>query len=209
MHNWIDISTTLEDGMVHWPGDIPVRIQQTSSLAAGDEANVTSLSMSAHTGTHVDAPRHFIAEGKDITQLSLEVLTGPAKIFHIQDPKIITLTEIKDLPITVGDRILFRTRNSDQDWTMQSFREDYVYLATDAALFLKAKGIVCVGIDYLSIAGKENGAEVHKQLLGAGIVIIEGLNLRETEPGNYEMVCLPLKIKGADGAPARVIIRKI
>ena len=209
MQNWIDITTAIENGMVHWPGDVPVSVQQSSSIAAGDEANVTTLSMSAHTATHLDAPRHFIAEGKDITRIPLEVLTGPAKVFHIKDPQRITLQEIKDLPITAGDRVLFRTRNSDKAWAMLEFQKDYVYLATDAAEFLKAKRIVCLGIDYLSIAGEENGAKVHRILLGAEICVIEGLNLQNIEPGTYEMVCLPLKIKGADGAPARVIIRKL
>jgi len=209
MENWIDITTPIENGMVHWPGDIPVSVQQSSSLANGDEANVTTLSMSAHTATHIDAPRHFIANGKDITQIPLEILTGPAKVFHIQDPHSITLKEIKDFPITAGDRLLFRTCNSDKAWAMQEFQQTYVYLATDAAEFLQARGIVCVGTDYLSIAGEENEAEVHKLLLGSDICIIEGLNLNHIEAGNYEMVCLPLKIKWADGAPARVIIRKI
>ena len=137
------------------------------------------------------------------------MLNGPAKVFHIQNEKHIALNEIKDLPISAGDRVLFRTRNSDKPWAMTPFQQDYVYLATDAALYLKECGVSCIGIDYLSIAGEANGTEVHQLLLGAGICIIEGLDLHKTEPGTYEMVCLPLKIKGADGAPARVIIRKI
>src|SRR5690606_15876633 len=106
------------------------------------------------------------------------------------------------------DRILFRTHNSETEWEHQPFKEDYVYLSTAAARFLAEKKIHCVGIDYLSLGGKENGTQVHKLMLGNAIIIIEGLKLKNIAPGPYEMICLPLKIKGSDGAPARVIIRK-
>jgi arylformamidase len=208
-NSWIDISVFIQDSMVHWPGDVPVRIWQTSAIKKGDEANVTALSMSAHTGTHLDAPLHFIDKGKDVTEIPFENLIGNARIYEIKDKHEITLDEIKHFEISKGDRVLFKTKNSDHDWTMQPFNEDYIYLSTDAANYLKNKGVLCIGIDYLSIGGEKNGEEVHKILLGSEITIIEGLNLRDVQPGLYDMICLPLKIKGADGCPARVIVRKI
>jgi len=206
---WLDITMPIRNGMVHWPGDVDVEIHKTSSIEKGDDANVTELRMSAHTATHVDAPLHFIAGAKDVTEFNLNVLTGLAKVFSIKNTGSITLDEISAMKISEGDRVIFKTRNSEKDWSMLPFRENYIYLETDAALYLCDKGITCVGIDYLSIAGEKNGAEVHRLLLEKEIIIIEGLMLDGIEEGDYEMICLPLKIKGADGAPARVIIRKI
>lgn len=206
--NWIDVTATIEDGMVHWPGDEPVNVKQTSTIEQGFAANVTGVSMSAYTGTHVDAQRHFIDKGKDVTQIPFKALIGEVKVFHIRDTARITLSEIQEYSIERGDRVIFRTCNSTIDWTMRDFQKDYVYLATDAAESLKEKGILCVGIDYLSIAGDANGSDVHRLLLGSEIVIIEGLWLKDIDEGKYDMICLPMKIKGSDGVPARVLIRK-
>ena len=138
---WIDITTLIENDMVHWPGDEPVEVKRSSSIDAGDLANVTSISMSAHTATHLDAPLHFLNDGKDITQLSLDILIGRAKVFHILDKKCISLKEIKKHAIEKGDRILFKTFNSSIDWPMKDFRKDYIYLDKEAAEFLKEKGV--------------------------------------------------------------------
>jgi len=205
---WIDISVSIQDAMVHWPGDTSVEIKRKETIDENNVVSVTSISMSAHTATHVDAPLHFIKNGKDITQLSLEVLIGPAKVFLIEDKEQISLHEIKDFPIYENDRVLFKTVNSEIDWAMKDFKTDYVFLASDAAAFLQSRNVLCVGIDYLSIAGKINGTKVHQMLLGSGICIIEGLNLKEVEPGDFDMICLPLKIKDADGAPARVVLKR-
>lgn len=206
---WIDITTPIQDRMVHWPGDEDVKIYHTSKIEEGDDANVTALKMSAHTATHVDAPLHFIAEGKDVTELDLDSLIGLAKVFVIKNTVSITLDEIRKLQITEGDRVLFKTRNSEKNWATMPFQKNYVYLETDAARYLCDKGVRCVGIDYLSVSGMENSEEVHRLLLEKDIIIIEGLMLDETDEGDYEMICLPIKISGADGAPARVLIRKI
>lgn len=204
---WMDVTVAIENGMTRWPGDIPVKIGKTSDMDHGATANVTSLSMSAHTGTHLDAPKHFFKNGGDITTITFDRLIGAAKVFHISNPREITLQEIEKLSIQMGDRILFRTCNSDVPWSMKNFRRDYVFLSTKAAEFLVNKVVACIGIDYLSIAGAENGAAVHRLLLGADVCIIEGLDLSRVQPGEYDMICLPLKIHGADGAPARVIIK--
>jgi len=202
--NWLDITIPIETGMAYWPDNAPVHVALTLDMARGAAANVTELHMSAHTGTHMDAPRHFLPNGDDATQLNLRHVIGPARIVHIQDPKAITLTEIQDLPLVAGDRLLFRTRNSDSDWATEPFKPDFVALDADAARHLRDQGVVCVGVDYISV-GK---ADTHHALLDAGISVIEGLRLRDVEAGEYDMICLPLKIKGSDGAPARVIVKK-
>ena len=207
--NWIDITTTIRHGMVHWPGDTDVEITRPVSMADGADANVTNLSMSAHISTHVDAPLHFIRDGNDVCSISFDRLIGPVRIIQIKDKHRIEREEIVSCNISEGERLLFRTINSESDWSMMSFRKDYVFLSTAAAKYLIEKKVKTIGVDYLSVAGEENGLEVHRLLLGQEILIIEGLNLRHVESGNYEMICLPLKIEGADGAPARVVIRKI
>ena len=206
---WIDVTATVQSGMVHWPGELTVEIEKKSSIEDGDDANVTALSLSAHTGTHIDAPLHFIAKAKDVTQLSLEKLIGLAKVFSIRDTKKITADELRTFDIEPGDRILFKTNNSSKDWAALPFLENYVYMDETAASYLRDKGVFCVGVDYLSVAEKGRGAEVHHILLEKEILIIEGLYLQNVEPGSYEMLCLPLKIQDADGAPARVLLKSI
>jgi arylformamidase len=206
---WIDVSATISDGMLHWPSDPPTKIYQDEKIGVnGAVANVTTISASAHLGTHVDAPLHFFANAMDVSAINLEILIGPAKVIQIQDKEKISYDEIKKYAISENDRILFRTHNSDTDWEREPFMKDYVYLATDAARHLSDMGVKCIGVDYLSIGGKENNPEVHRLLLGKPIIIIEGLKLGHVEPGSYDMICLPLKIKGSDGGPARVILKK-
>jgi arylformamidase len=206
---WIDISATISDGMVSWPTDEPVHIFKTEEIGVNSGvANVTAISTTAHVGTHIDAPLHFFANGKDISEIDLNILIGRAKVFNIKDKTKISYEEIKYLGIKQGDRVLFRTRNSEIDWERKPFFEDYIYLATDAAQYLADTGVQCVGVDYISIGGKENNPEVHRIILGKPIIIIEGLKLGNVAASEYDMVCLPLKIKGSDGGPSRVILRK-
>jgi arylformamidase len=207
--NWIDVTTIIQNGMVHWPTDMPVEIRKSSSIKEGDKADVTFLKMSAHTGTHVDAQKHFISGGKDSAQISFNKLIGPVKVFSIKHPHRITLNELKSLPIGMEDRILFKTKNSDKDWTLMPFLNNYISLDADAAHYLADKNVWCIGVDYLSVASKDNASEVHCILLEKEILIIEGLFLHDVEQGAYEMICLPLKIKDADGAPARVLLKPL
>lgn len=207
---WIDITFPISNGMTTWPGDAPVQLKRISTIGVeGASANVSTLSISAHTGTHIDAPLHFIKGGKDISQIPLDELIGYTKIFHITDPQQITFSELKELPIEEGDILLFRTRNSDKVWVNAPFMEDYVYLSTNAAQYLVRAGVKCVGVDYLSVGGKDNNSDVHKILLNAGITIIEGLRLTDVVPGLYEIIAMPMKIQGGDGAPARVVVKRI
>jgi arylformamidase len=206
---WVDVTVDIRHGMLHWPGDHDIQITQSVTIEEGGVANVTYVQLSAHTGTHVDAPLHFVDKGKDITTISLHRLMGKVKVIEIKDAYEITLDEIHDKITPADERVIFKTRNSKSDWFNKEFTENFVYLATDAAEFLKEKGVLTVGIDYLSIAGMANGIEVHRILLREEIFIIEGLDLRFIEAGDYEMICLPLKIQGSDGSPARVLLKKI
>ncbi|MGE0592156.1 MAG: cyclase family protein [Vicinamibacterales bacterium] len=202
-HEWIDISVPLLSGMPHWPGDPPVRIERVQSLAR-DGANVSRLDMSAHSGTHVDAPAHFVAGGAGIADLPFDALTGPARVVHVQDPHVVNADALQALRIARGERLLIRTRNSDRPWYREPFRADFVHLTPDAALWLADRRPSCVGIDYLSIsAADDDPALTHRALLEAGVWIIEGLDLSSAAAGRYELVCLPLRIAGvtAPGAP--------
>ncbi len=206
---WVDVTVDIRHGMLHWPGDHDIQITQSVTIEEGGVANVTYVQLSAHTGTHVDAPLHFIDKGKDITAISLNRLMGKVKVIEIKGIYEITLDEIKDKISSSDERVIFKTRNSKSDWFNKDFTENFVYLATDAAEFLKEKGVLTIGIDYLSIAGMANGIEVHRILLAEEIFIIEGLDLRFIDAGDYEMICLPLKIQGSDGSPARVLLKPL
>ncbi len=209
MHNWIDISATISDGMTRWPDDPAVEVVRAEEIGVkGSEANVTKITTTAHVGTHIDAPLHLVANGMDVASVPLEKLIGQAKVVHVRNPREISMDDIRDLDIAAGDRILFRTKNSEAEWEHLPFIEDYVYLSTEAAQYLAEKKVNCVGVDYLSLGNKENDPEVHRLMLCSNIIIIEGLKLKDIEPGGYDMVCLPLKIKNSDGGPSRVIIRK-
>ncbi|HEX8033420.1 MAG TPA: cyclase family protein [Ktedonobacterales bacterium] len=207
---WIDVSVSLHSGMVHWPDNPPVQIERVMSFDRGDAANVSKISMGSHTGTHMDAPIHFVPDGEGINMLPLDAAMGAARVIASTDAVSIKRAELEPYDIQRGERILFKTRNSNRVWNTDNFVEDFVYISADAAEYLAERGARTVGVDYLSVGGyKQDGIETHYALLGAGIWIIEGLNLASVEPGNYELVCLPLKIVDGDGAPARAIVRPI
>jgi arylformamidase len=205
---WIDISVPLKTGMVHWPDNPPVRISHALDIAKGDGATVSTISMGSHTGTHMDAPVHFLQSGSGIDKLPMSVAIGRARVIQIEDPASIKPGELVPHKIKKGERVLFKTSNSDRCWQTDSFVQDFVHLSAEGAKFLADRGIKMVGIDYLSIGGyKADGAETHRYLLQAGIWIIEGLNLSGVDPGEYVLICLPLKIDGGDGAPARAVLK--
>jgi arylformamidase len=205
---WIDVSVTLRDGMVHWPDNPPVTIKRQLDISKGDAANVSMLSMGSHTGTHMDAPLHFVADGKGLDEMDFEATIGPARVIEISDPVAVSAAELEDQVIDAGDRILFKTRNSDRRWVDLPFDEDFVYVSAGAAAHLVERGVRLVGVDYLSVGGfKSDGVETHTELLEAEIWVIEGLDLSRVSAGEYELICLPLKILRSDGAPARAILR--
>jgi arylformamidase len=206
---WMDVTAPLHSGMVHWPDNPPVKIERMLDIAKGDNANVSELSMGSHTGTHMDAPVHFINDGISLDKMDLAATIGPARVIIVEDDEAIRPEALTDKEIRPGDRILFKTRNSTTDWWSEPFNENFVYLTHEAAQALAEREVRTVGVDYLSVGGyKRDGAQTHRALLEAGIWIIEGLRLGEVEPGNYDLICLPLLIIGADGAPSRALLRR-
>jgi arylformamidase len=210
MSRWIDISVPLRTGMPVWPGDRPFEIRRDYDISRGDAANVSSFSTTAHAGTHMDAPVHFISGAHGIDEVPLDVLVGPARVIGIEDASEITADELDRHELKAGERILCRTANSLRDWPAEPFTPDFISLNLEAARYAASRGIAFLGVDYLSVGpyGGGDGAEIHRVLLATGILIVEGLNLRHAEPGYYELICLPLRIAGADGSPARAILRR-
>ena len=206
---WIDVSVPLKTGMVHWPSDPAVEVTQPRSLDRGDSCTMSFLRMGVHSGTHMDAPAHFVRGGKTIDQLQLDAVIGPARVIDIRSSVCIERSELKGHRIRRGERILFRTRNSRRGWRGDKFVEDFVYISPGAAEWLAERQVRTVGVDYLSVgAFEKDGRETHLALLGAGIWVIEGLNLSKVRPGPVDLICLPLKLEGAEGAPARVVVRQ-
>jgi arylformamidase len=209
VNNWIDISVPVRNGMVHWPGDPDFHIERATDQEKGDAATVSRMALGVHTGTHMDAPLHFIRNARSIDEMPLDATVGTARVIPIGDRKSIRREELLGHAISAGQRILFKTANSGHSWDSDHFDEDFVFISQDAARYLAECGVRSVGVDYLSVGGfRQDGKETHEALLGAGIWIIEGLNLSRVEPGEYELVCLPLRLIGAEGSPARAILRR-
>jgi arylformamidase len=207
---WMDISVPISDGMVHWPGDPPVRIYRLQDIEKGDDCNVSAVSMTVHTATHMDAPSHFTKLKTGIDKMPLSAVVGNVRVIEIKDEESIRLEEIRPHRIRKGEKILFKTKNSKRKWDKKPFDEKFVYISTEAAKFLAERGVQTIGVDYLSIGGFDgNIVEVHQIILKARIWVIEGLDLSRVEPGSYEMVCLPIKIENCDGAPARALLRPV
>ncbi len=210
MNEWIDISVPLRDGMVTWPGDAKFERTSTLEIAKGDPCNLSQISTTAHIGTHMDAPRHYLAGGAGMESMPIAASIGLARVVEIQDPEAIRRSELKPHHLAKGERVLFKTWNSGHCWKTDHFQKKFIYIEPSAAQYLAEVGVQTVGVDYLSVGGFERGGpETHRILLQSGIWIIEGLNLEHVEPGDYELVCLPLKIIGGDGAPARAVLRKL
>lgn len=197
-----DISVTVREGMVTYPGDPVVHMEKAASIEAGDVANLTRLDFGVHSGTHVDAPRHFLADGAAAEALPLDALIGPCRVVEAADAGgWIDRGIVEGLGLEGTERVLFKTRNS-RLWELAEFSEDFVRLNGEAARALVEAGVRLVGIDYLSIGDDE----AHHVLLEAGVVPVEGLDLRDVEAGSYRLVCLPLKLEASDGAPARAVL---
>jgi len=205
---WIDISVPVRSGMVRWPGDPPVLIERAESLEEGGSCNLTLLAMPAHCGTHVDAPLHYLPGGDGVDAMPPGALIGPCRVVPIRHRESVRPEELARHRIRRGERVLFKTRGSARYWRSDTFVEDFVYVSKEAARYLAGRGVAAVGMDYLSVGGfRKDLAETHRILLEAGVWIIEGLNLSRVRPGRYDLVCLPLRLEGADGAPARALLR--
>jgi len=205
-----DISVTISSSLPVWPGDPAILLERVAKMEEGANANVTSMKMSVHTGTHVDAPYHFLGENTPtVDMLPLNMLVGRAYVLRLPDEvDMITASILQRANIPPRTRrLLFKTRNSvhweNEEYTFQS---NFVALEASGAQYLVDKGVKLVGIDYLSIAPFHQGAPTHRILLEAGMVILEGLDLSKVSPGRYALYCLPTKLSGSDGAPARAIL---
>jgi len=207
MNKIIDVSVPLSAETPTYPGDPRVEIGSVQRIASGDACNVSTLSLGAHAGTHVDAPYHMLADGETVDHLPLEILIGKARVVEIGARDRVMREDLETLDLSADLRVLFKTRMSGQ-MRVSGFQEDYVYLTADAASYLVQAGLKLVGIDYLSV-DRFGSADypAHQTLLEAGVVVVEGLDLSEAGPGEYDMICLPLRIAGGEGAPARVVLR--
>lgn len=204
-----DISLPISPDMPVWPSDPPVVLELVSSMDAGAHDNISRLACSVHTGTHVDAPHHFLNDHRTVETLSLDVLTGPAQVIQIPEHVGLITAEILEKAAIPSDtlRLLLKTRNS-RLWERREkeFDKDFVGISVDGAEWLVRTGLKLVGIDYLSIAPYKQSIPTHQVLLKPGIVILEGVDLSAIAPGIYDLYCLPLKLAGSDGSPARAIL---
>jgi arylformamidase len=203
-----DVSVKNEPGMHIYPGDPVIEVRQVRAIAKGDAANLTHLALGAHTGTHVDAPAHFIDGGPTLERISLDRFVGPATVLDLRGLAAIDAAALRAHDVPAGGIVLFKTDNSEL-WARPGFQEGFTYLTRDAAEHLIACGVKTIGMDYLSIErfGSTDFA-VHKFLLGRGVLIIEGLDLRAVSAGDYTLACLPLALQGVDGAPARAVLMR-
>jgi arylformamidase len=205
----VDISVSISAGLPVWPGDPQIEIERYRLISDGNNSNDSRIACSVHSGTHVDAPAHFIENGASVEQLPLEILMGPVTVVELVEAEIITpeLLEAQALAPQTR-RLLIKTKNSAL-WADpgHQFNPDFVALNSESARWIVNKGIDLVGIDYLSIQMfKDAEAPTHRTLLEAGIVIVEGLDLRKVAPGDYQLFCLPIKLAGCEGAPARAVL---
>jgi arylformamidase len=202
-----DVSVPDRPDMHFYPGDPTLEQTQIRAIRRGDAANLTHLSLGVHTGTHVDAPAHFLDGAPTLEQVPLDRMIGPAQVLDLRGRSAVDAAALREHAIDAGI-VLCRTDNSAR-WEQPGFQKDFAYLTLDAAELLVERGVTSVGWDYLSI--EQFGSttfEVHKLLLGRGILIIEGLDLRDVAAGRYQFACLPLKLEGVDGAPARAVLMR-
>ena len=210
MSKYIDITIPIKDRMMVYQGDPEVIIESFNSVDRGDSYNLLKIQMGSHTGTHIDAPYHFFKNGKSIDQISIDSLIGKVRVLLVRNEKVITTNILKGMDLKDVDRILFKTDHSYLRDRYSRFRSSYVHLDIEAADYLANQGVKLVGIDSFSIESFDSKDNLcHKVLLGAGVLILEMLNLRDVDPGDYELICLPLNIFNGDGAPVRAILRSL
>ena len=209
MKRIIDVSIPIGPGMLTYPGDPTVSLDRTMDMEAGEIANLSLLSMSTHTGTHVDPPIHYVADGLTIDEVPLDVLVGDAVVVDVRGAGAIDARELSRSGISSGSRrVLFRTDWSER-WAEAApvFPDSYTAVTVDGAAWLIEHNVDLVGTDFISIEGDDDETfPVHRALLGSGIIVVEGLDLRGVEPGTYGFACLPMKLRRGDGGPARAIL---
>jgi arylformamidase len=203
-----DISLGLSPDLPVWPGDPPIVLNRVAKIEEGKHSNVSHYAASVHSGTHIDAPRHFIKDGVGVEAIPLEVMIGRAYVIDLSTSDLLNAETLEGAGIPPRTkRLLLKTKNSEL-WARgeTKFQKDFVGVDTSGANWLARKGVQLVGVDYLSVAPFKQSLEPHTILLGAGIVILEGLNLFEVRQGRYNLYCLPMNLLGSDGAPARAIL---
>lgn len=203
-----DISLSLSPETVRWVTSIPFELRDRRRISRGDHSNSSAVTMSLHSGTHMDAPFHFVPGGTTIDQLPLDLFIGPALVQAVETERYIRAEHVQAIEFDGITRVLFKTRNSEL-LKRGSYVPDFVAFAVEAAEALVAKGVKLVGLDYLSVAhaGEEQVA-VHKAFLERGVALVEGVDLSRVSPGRYELICFPIRIRGADGAPCRAVLRE-
>lgn len=210
MKKYYDISVPVSSHLPIWPDSQKIDFYRSLDMDRGDIANDTTIKLSVHTGTHVDAPLHFLKNGKSVDQLSLDTLIGRVRVLDVGEVDVIDSALLQSLSIDSDiQRLLFKTKNSSLWNTKTEFEPNFVALSADAAQWLVEKQFILVGIDYLSIQRFYDNSDTHVILLNAEVVIIEGLNLIDVPEGDYELICLPIKLQGVEGAPSRVILRSL
>ena len=217
-HDWIDISIPLgkeipELALETPDGEVPrSSVKRFFDVEKGDRVTMSRIEMDSHDGTHIDSPLHFIRGGTSIDEMPINTAVGPARVIEIVNEKEITVEELEPYRIGQGERILFKTKNSPRVYGTRVYKGDYVAITPEAAGYLSDTGILLVGLDYLTIANMnppENITAVHMAFLKKGIYILEAINLDGVNPGNYELICLPLRLDKGDAGPCRAVIRPI
>lgn len=205
---YYDISLSLSAETVRWLTSPPFELIERRRMSKGDANNSSALTMSAHSGTHLDAPFHFVPEGKTIDALPLEVFIGPALVCAIEGEKYITAEHVASLKLEGETRVLFKTRNS-RLLRQPQYDPSFMAFSLDAAKALVDRGVKLVGLDYLSVARADEQVPVHRAFLDHGVVLLEGVDLTEINPGRYELICFPIRLRGSDGAPCRAVLRDL
>lgn len=210
---WYDISVPIKQGMNYFPTDpAPPKIYRYYDRELGGRVTMSMIEMIAHTGTHIDAPLHFISGGSTISDMPLDAAVGPCRVIEIKDREKIKVAELEKHDIKKDERVLFKTGNSPKVYTSDRFVEDYVYLDVDGASYLASKGITLFGLDNITIGSfkeHDNLTRTHEILLGAGIYILEDCALADVPPGEYDLLCLPLLMWHGDAGPCRAILRPL
>jgi len=203
-----DISLKLAGDTVRWVTAPPFELEERRRMSKGDPNNSSALNMSVHSGTHIDAPFHFVADGPTIDQLALDRFIGPALVFDVEAERYITKEHVASMPLDGVTRVLFKTRNSEL-LHRREYEPDFAAFSVAAAESLVEQGVDLVGLDYLSVAHADEQVPVHRAFLDHGVVLLEGIDLSEVAAGRYELMCLPIPIGDSDGAPCRAVLRDL
>ena len=203
-----DISLKLSGETVRWVTAAPFELEERRRMSKGDPNNSSALNMSVHSGTHIDAPFHFVADGNTIDQLPVERFIGPALVYAVEAERYITKEHVAGIRLDGATRVLFKTRNSAL-LHKQEYDPVFVAFSVEAAQSLVELGVELVGLDYLSVAHADEQVPVHRAFLDHGVVLLEGIDLSEVAPGRYELMCLPIPLGDSDGAPCRAVLRDL